>query len=147
VVFNHEEASVCGVRVRVLLFYCDNRDKNNLYFHHPGVVMAARRFCLWIALAAASALAGCVTDQAQAPPPVAPVSAPVAPPVPPKPAVAYFKEGASEEEFQRTKAACIMKYEMAAGAASDEFGPNWGLGLSVFGSCMRSQGWVLRLKA
>lgn len=81
------------------------------------------------------ALSGCVTDR---PEPVA--YQPYSPPKPP----AYFKQGATNEEFQRTKAGCMMKAEIAESSSTD---PNQlaksVTNMLVFGNCMRADGWVL----
>jgi hypothetical protein len=89
-------------------------------------------------IALAALLSGCVTTpesqlfaraylgwQPEPPPAAAPK---------PEPKTLYFKQGASSEEFQRTKAACAMKMAAVAGTA--------GAG-AVFIYCMRSEGWVL----
>jgi hypothetical protein len=53
-------------------------------------------------------------------------------PTPPPP-VKWYKEGASAEEFKRTRAKCTMNASTAGTMADPS---------SVFRSCMRSQGWV-----
>jgi hypothetical protein len=77
-----------------------------------------------IALVLASTLGACAAQKAP--------EAAVAMPSPPPP-VKWYKEGASAEEFKRTRAQCTMNAS-TAGTMAD---PG-----SVFRSCMRSQGWV-----
>jgi hypothetical protein len=96
-------------------------------------------------MAAAVALAGCITDQA----PVAPAVA-AAPPPPPPLARVWTKPGATNEEFQRTKAACILRMheDEVAIKAADPGNPWAGLGaISFFPLCMRAAGWVQVPKA
>jgi hypothetical protein len=76
-------------------------------------------------------LAGCARDQQ-----LAAVAA--APPPKPPPQRGYFKEGASSEEFQRTKAGCLVRAESAAPG----FNAPWSW-FSIYQNCMRADGWVL----
>ena len=87
-----------------------------------------------ISIAVAVLLAGCVS----APPP-----APAASPPPPEPKKGWSKEGAwTNEEFQRTRARCIMYAEtnQARNAWGGPFGNSWAL---LATACMRAEGWVL----
>jgi hypothetical protein len=54
-------------------------------------------------------------------------------PPPPKPQPVYQKAGATNEEFQRTKARCLLE----SGMGGADFNP---LALRL---CMRAEGWVL----
>ena len=86
-----------------------------------------------IIITAAILLAGCAQ-----PPPVA-----VAAPSPkPEPKMAWDKPGASNEEFERTKARCIMYAEtnQMRNAWGGPFGHSR---LILFTNCMRAEGWVL----
>ena len=77
-----------------------------------------------IALVLASTLGACATQNAP--------EAAVPMPSPPPP-VKWYKEGASAEEFKRTRAQCTVNASTAGTMADPR---------SVFRSCMRSQGWV-----
>jgi hypothetical protein len=104
-----------------------------------------RLFCSSLALTGiAMALLGCVTDQlgpvASQPTPVASQPAPTKEPV-------FSKPGATNEEFQRARAACLMQMEEAAPTPSDVYSPQaqeaFGRRMSIFGLCMRANGWAL----
>jgi hypothetical protein len=75
-----------------------------------------------IVIIAITALAGCAHDPPPAP--IEPVA--VKPEPPPK---VYFKPGATHEEFERTKARCMMQMD---------FDAPW-----KWAFCMRAEGWVL----
>ena len=75
-----------------------------------------------IALLLASTLGACAAQKA-------PEAAVPSPPPP----VKWYKEGASAEEFKRTRAQCTMNASTAGTMADPP---------SVFRSCMRSQGWA-----
>jgi hypothetical protein len=83
----------------------------------------------------ALALGGCLTQQEA----VAPVAA--APPPPPPVERVYEKPGASNEDFQRARARCLMNANMTTGLYDDPL--RW---TSVYRSCMRADGWVLVAK-
>jgi hypothetical protein len=86
------------------------------------------------ALLAATVLGGCVTDQA----PVTPaVAAAPPPPPPPPPQMVWAKPGSTDEEFQRTRAACMLR--MWEAENSNPNGVGW---VTVFPLCMRAAGWV-----
>jgi len=56
----------------------------------------------------------------------------------------YRKDGATNEEFQRTRARCLMQAEIAESASNDPNG--WsraGTWMMVYRTCMRAEGWVL----
>lgn len=57
--------------------------------------------------------------------------------VAPPPKKQWHKDGAGAEEFQRTRARCIMN----ASSVSPMADGRWTI---VFGSCMRSEGWILQ---
>jgi|PersoiStandDraft_1058852.scaffolds.fasta_scaffold229014_1 hypothetical protein len=82
-------------------------------------------------IACASILSACEHSE----PPLA-IAAPIiaSPPPPPK---KWYKDGAGTEEFQRTRARCVMNASTAAPMTDGR----WTL---IFASCMRSEGWVLR---
>lgn len=80
------------------------------------------------ALMTNAALAGCVHDQA-------PAVAAAPPPPPPEPV--WSKPGASNDEFHRTKAACLLRLTEFQAANPG----NWSA-LSIFPVCMRANGWV-----
>jgi hypothetical protein len=83
--------------------------------------MKSLRWCL---LCATVLLAGC----AQPPPPQV-----AGPPPKPEPKMVWHKDGAwTQEEFQRTKARCIMLAEM-----NDPY-----KFVIIAETCMRSEGWV-----
>jgi len=71
---------------------------------------------------------------------VGPISAQ---PSPSKPMV-YRKPGATNEDFQRTRAACNMRSEIAESSSTD---PNAlarvGTWATVYRMCMLAEGWVL----
>ena len=81
-------------------------------------------------------LAGCMHDQE------AVAVGPVTPPPPPVEKV-YFKRGASNEDFQRARANCLMRAEIAESGSTDPNGfartATW---ITVFTTCMRADGWV-----
>jgi len=54
-----------------------------------------------------------------------------------RPGPGWFKQGAGQEEFQRTRARCLMNAEMAAGGMNE--GGRWAL---ILTACMRSEGWT-----
>jgi hypothetical protein len=89
-------------------------------------------------ISAALLLMGCVHDQA--PVPVATAT----PPPKPAPALVYFKQGASNEDFQRARANCLMRAEIAESSSTDPDGfaraATW---MTVYRTCMRADGWVL----
>lgn len=70
----------------------------------------------------------------------------VAPPPPPK--MVWSKPGATNEEFQRASAGCLMRAEIAESQSTD---PNplarSGTFALVFPTCMRAEGWVRRSEA
>jgi hypothetical protein len=82
-----------------------------------------------ILLTLSVALTGC----ASADPPQAPVPPAATPP--PAPSV-WYKAGATQEEFQRTRARCLL--QAGAGTANFDFEP------VAFVLCMRAEGWVRR---
>jgi hypothetical protein len=91
------------------------------------------------AIAATMLQGGCIHDAA----PVTPAAA--APPPAPPPEMVWTKPGATNEEFQRTKAACILRMEedeTAIKAANP--GNPWASlrAITVFPLCMRANGWV-----
>jgi hypothetical protein len=90
----------------------------------------------YAALIGAALLAGFAHDQ---PPPITAA----APRPPPKPSV-YYKEGASNEHFQRARAGCLGRAEIAESGSTDPnpFGrvATW---MMVYRTCMRADGWVL----
>ena len=64
-------------------------------------------------------------------------------PLPPEPRKVWSKEGAwTNEEFQRTRARCIMyaATNQARNAWGGPFGNSWAL---LATACMRAEGWVL----
>jgi hypothetical protein len=85
-------------------------------------------------LACAIVLSACAHTE---PPPTAVASDNIPPPAPPPPPPKkqWYKQGATAEEFQRTRARCIMNAESAASTLDTR----WGV---IFLSCMRSEGWV-----
>jgi hypothetical protein len=82
-------------------------------------------------IACASILSACEHSE----PPLA-IAAPIiaSPPPPPK---KWYKDGAGTEEFQRTRARCVMNAYTAA--RPDDI--RWSI---ILATCMRSEGWVLR---
>jgi hypothetical protein len=84
------------------------------------------------AMLAATALAGCLTDQ----PPTTPVVA-AAPSPPPAPEFVWSKPGARNEEFRRTNAACLLRQIEAESANPDSLA-----GYGILTQCMRANGWV-----
>jgi hypothetical protein len=85
-------------------------------------------------IACASVLSACGHTQ---PPPTAPAPINTSPPPPPPPPKHWYKQGASTEEFQRTRARCIMNAEMSDGGDAGR----WTV---IFATCMRAEGWVLQ---
>lgn len=89
-----------------------------------------------VAAAAMLVLAGCAHE------PVAVASPRVAAAAAPE--TVYSKPGASTEEFQRAKANCLMRAEIAESSSADPNGfaraATW---MTVFSTCMRADGWVL----
>jgi hypothetical protein len=63
---------------------------------------------------------------------------------PPQPKQVYHKEGATNEDFQRAKARCLIQAETAKSASND---PNpfarAGTWVLVYRACMRADGWIL----
>jgi hypothetical protein len=56
----------------------------------------------------------------------------------------YRKVGATQEEFERTRARCLAQAETAKAASTDS--NQWarlGTWTSVYRNCMRAEGWVL----
>jgi hypothetical protein len=82
---------------------------------------------------AALLVAGCAHEERA-------VVASAAPTTPP-PVELYFKGRARGEEFQRTRAACLMRQAEAESAA-----PNSSGRVTVYQLCMRANGWVLASK-
>jgi predicted small lipoprotein YifL len=75
------------------------------------------------------ALAGCASAD--------PLQAPVSPSATPPPApFVWYKADAAQEEFQRTRARCLL--QAGAGTANFDFEP------VAFVLCMRAEGWVRR---
>jgi hypothetical protein len=70
------------------------------------------------------------------PPPPPPAPPPKVPP-PPQPQMVWMKPGASNEEFQRTRAGCMLR--MWEAENSNPNGVGW---VTVFPLCMRAAGWV-----
>jgi hypothetical protein len=62
----------------------------------------------------------------------------------PTPKMVYYKTGATQEEFERTRARCLAQAETAKAASTD---PNpWArlaTWMAVNRNCMRADGWVL----
>lgn len=82
----------------------------------------------FVAILSALVLASCAT----APPP-----APIDPtPAHNRPETAWFKRGATDEEFQRARSTCIVEAESGSGGNT----LSWTV---IFPNCMRAQGWVL----
>ena len=55
-----------------------------------------------------------------------------------QPGHGWYKQGAGPEEFERTKARCLMNAEMTTTMSE---GARWAL---IQMACMRSEGWTLR---
>jgi hypothetical protein len=90
---------------------------------------------IWAVFIGFLMLSGCATDE----PPVT-YQQPSPPPKPPL----YRKDGASTEEFQRTKAGCLVKAQIAESSSTDpEPLVKMVTYMSVFRNCMRAEGWVL----
>ena len=86
-------------------------------------------------LMTAAVLAGCAPFWE----PVKPAfQLPSVPPSPPKQEMVWFKQGATSEEFQRTKAVCLQSQVDTMDANPNGFG--WTMAFSL---CMRANGWVL----
>src|SRR5262249_26473721 len=64
------------------------------------------------------------------------------PPPKPAPECVYSKQGATTEEFQRTRAACLLRQTEAENA-----NPNSWSWFTVFPLCMRANDWVLLPKS
>ena len=87
-----------------------------------------------IILMAAAVLTGCAPFRE----PVKPASQlPSVPPSPPKQDMVWFKQGATSEEFQRTKAICLQSQVDTMDAHPDRL--DWTMAFSL---CMRANGWV-----
>jgi hypothetical protein len=55
----------------------------------------------------------------------------------------WYKRGASKEEFQRTKAECLMgQIEVESANPNVSTNPDLEWGTTVYGLCMRANGWV-----
>ena len=89
-------------------------------------IRSAMKSLRWRLLFATLLLAGCASQ----PPPR---------PAPPP----FFKEGASTEEFNRTRVRCLAQAEGASAESTDPHSQAriWRV---VFVGCMRAEGWVLR---
>jgi len=88
-----------------------------------------------IILMTAAVLAGCAPFRE----PVKPASQlPSVPPSPPNQDMVWFKQGATTEEFQRTKAVCLQSQVDTMDAHPNGF--DW---TKAFSLCMRANGWVL----
>jgi hypothetical protein len=98
-----------------------------MVFSEGGEAMRTAIICG--ALMTTAALAGCVHDQAPAASAVAAA--------PPPPELVWSKPGASNDEFQRTKAACLLRLTEFQAASPG----NWSA-LTIFPFCMRANGWV-----
>jgi hypothetical protein len=61
-----------------------------------------------------------------------------APASPPEPPMVYYKPGASDEDWQRAKARCLMQGEMAK-STSQTPGDTFAI---VVVTCLRADGWV-----
>jgi hypothetical protein len=60
----------------------------------------------------------------------------------------WYKRGASKEEFQRTKAECLMGQTEVGNANSDvSTNPDLEWRITVYGLCMRANGWAPTLWA
>jgi hypothetical protein len=57
------------------------------------------------------------------------------------PAKVYFKPGASSEEFQRTRARCLVQAQTAEAGSQRAY--DFMTFTIVFEGCMRAEGWVL----
>jgi hypothetical protein len=68
-----------------------------------------------------------------------PAAVSISAPPPPKPApeTVWSKPGATDEDFQRTRAACLLRQMEAENANPNSWG--W---IMVFSLCMRASGWV-----
>lgn len=86
----------------------------------------------YFAVSAALILVGCTHEQETI------ATAPIVPPPPPP---VYFKQGASNEDFQRAKARCFANAHTTANVLDDP--DRW---MFVYQQCMRSDGWVLASK-
>ncbi len=76
-----------------------------------------------------NALAGCAHDKAPTS-----AAAPADPALkPPRPADVWTKPGATTEEFQRTRARCLLR----ARFGSEDYN------VATYPLCMRAEGWVL----
>ena len=78
---------------------------------------------------AALLLIGCAHEQALVP------VAQATPPPKSTPPLVYFKQGASNEDFQRARARCRMNSEMSMDMFNDPY--RW---LMIYRSCMRADG-------
>jgi len=61
----------------------------------------------------------------------------------PPPKEVYYKRGASNEEFERTRARCLMQAEIARSNSNEPALLKVGTLFTVFRACMRAEGWVL----
>jgi len=60
------------------------------------------------------------------------------------PKTVYYKAGATQEEFERTRARCLAQAESAKAASTDP--DEWarlGTWMAIYRNCMRADGWML----